>query len=194
LGEKLVYKKPNMKKLLLLFVFATIFIEKGMAGQRYAQKIIKKLQMKPHPEGGFYSETYRSPESASVSWSGESPRNFSTAIYFLLKAGQFSAWHRLHSDEMWHHYEGGDVKIHVIDPQTRELSTLLLGRVRRGGRPQVLIPRDVWFCAEVERRFSLVGCTVTPGFDFADFEMATRADLVGLFPEYEEMINKFTRV
>ena len=109
-------------------------------GQRYAQKIIKKLQMKPHPEGGFYSETYRSPESASVSWSRESPRNFSTAIYFLLKAGQFSAWHRLHSDEMWHHYEGGDVKIHVIDPKQGSYQPFFLEGWGGEGDPKCWYP------------------------------------------------------
>ena len=161
--------------------------------RKYAQKIIKDLQMKPHPEGGHYAETYRSPESAPVPWSGNSPRNFSTSIYFLLQKGEFSAWHRLRSDEMWHHYEGRDVTIHVIDPSSGQLSSYLLGRVKRGGRPQVLIPRNVYFCAEVERGFSLVGCTVTPGFDFADFEMPKREFLIGLFPEHEKMIEKFTR-
>jgi len=182
-----------------LFVVAIVLVANGKSvkmrkGRRYAQKIIKDLQMKPHPEGGHYAETYRSPESAPVPSSGNSPRNFSTAIYFLLQKGEFSAWHRLRSDEMWHHYEGRDVKIHVIDPSSGQLSTHVLGRVKGGGRPQVLIPRDFYFCAEVERGFSLVGCTVTPGFDFADFEMPKRDYLIGLFPEHEKMIEKFTRV
>jgi hypothetical protein len=159
---------------------------------------IERLDLRPHPEGGYYRETYRAAESVAADglparFSG--PRAFSTAVYFLITRDAFSAFHRIRSDELWHFYAGGAVTLATIGPDGA-LATASLGRdPLRGETPQVVIPAGTWFAAEVAERadFALVGCTVAPGFDFADFELGARADLIQAYPQHRGVIERLTR-
>jgi len=158
------------------------------------QRLVNHLRLRPHPEGGFYAETYRSTDEMIPEWTG-SHRSVSTAIYFLLTAGIFSAFHRIRSDELWHHYMGGTAEIHVFDPGG-DYSIIRLGTdITNGEVPQALVPAGSWFASRVSPGVSyvLAGCTVAPGFDFADFEMAERDQLIQQYPRYEDIIRKMTR-
>lgn len=160
-----------------------------------AQKYIKQLQLKKHPEGGYYKEVYRSGElilPAHLPNRYKSSRNFSTSIYFLLEGEQFSAFHLLQSDEIWHFYDGGNVLIYVIN-QNGDLSIKKLGR-GKGSDLQLTIEKQNWFAAEVENKklFALFGCTVSPGFEFDDFEIGNRAILNKLFPQHKSIITRLT--
>jgi uncharacterized protein len=155
--------------------------------------IVRILEMQPHPEGGYYRESFRAPLVLSGLPHGV-PRNASTAIYFLLPAGTFSAFHRVRSDEVWHHYDGDPLALHIIS-RAGSYERIPLGHnLSAGDRPQVVVPADTWQAAEVPgKNFSLCGCTVAPGFDFADFELAKRDELVARFPKYAAIIARFTR-
>ena len=157
-----------------------------------------KLGLIPHPEGGFHRQTYRSDvliakEALPPEFSGERP--VCTAIYFLLEGENFSAFHRLRSDEMWHFYLGGAVSVHVIESDGSH-SEILLGNDPEAGEVfQTVVKAGRWFasCVRDPATFALVGCTVAPGFDFADFEMAERETLVRLYPQHRSLIERFTR-
>jgi predicted cupin superfamily sugar epimerase len=121
-------------------------------------------------------------------------RNFSTSIYFLLEGKQVSKFHRLKSDELWHFYDGTSVIIHIIDTEGK-LTQIRLGRnVEDGEVFQAVIKSGNWFAAEVidKKSFALVGCTVSPGFDFSDFEFGNREALIKMHPDLRELIQKFT--
>ncbi len=157
-----------------------------------ALSLVKRLGLAPHPEGGFYRETWRSP--LAVPGLARGLRSSNTAIYFLLPAGTFSAFHRVTSDEGWHHYDGDPLDLHVID-ERGEHRVHALGRdFARGEVPQHIVPAGAWQAAAPRGdRYALVGCTVAPGFDFADFEMPARAELVARFPVHAELLARFTR-
>ncbi len=122
--------------------------------------LIASLGLVPHPEGGWYTETWRAEAAA-----GERPSG--TAIYFLLAAGQRSHWHRVDATEIWHHYAGAPLRIEMPP------ATLVLGPdVAAGQRPQAIVPPGAWQAAETTGAWTLVGCTVSPGFTFAGFELA----------------------
>jgi predicted cupin superfamily sugar epimerase len=128
-------------------------------------EIIDALGLIPHPEGGWYRETWRSAEVH-----GE--RALGTAIYYLLVAGEHSHWHRVGATETWHHYAGGPLEL-WISPDGVERELVVLGTDLTGGeRPQAVVPAGAWQAANPRGAFALVGCTVVPGFDFADFELA----------------------
>lgn len=157
---------------------------------------INSLGLLPHPEGGYYKETYRSNEEITNNalpdrFSGN--RSFATAIYFLLEEGNFSAFHKIKSDEIWHFYDGSPVLIHTIDNDGTLITYKLGNSPIDGVFPQITIPANTWFASESTGNFSLVGCTVSPGFDFNDFEMANRKMLVNLFEKHRAIIEKFTR-
>lgn len=171
-----------------------------MSPVRDAAWWIEQLGLAPHPEGGYFRETYRAAERIAaaalpVRFGGE--RAFSTAVYFLLTADAFSAWHRIRSDELWHFHAGDPVTLHVLDADGRgTLATHRLGcDPASGAPPQVTIPAGAWFAAEIEApgRFALVGCTVAPGFDFADFELGARRDLLARYPAQRAAIERLTR-
>jgi uncharacterized protein len=159
---------------------------------------VAKLELIPHPEGGYYRQTYRSElslakEALPPEFAGARP--VCTAIYFLLEGENFSAFHRLRSDEMWHFYLGGTVSVHVIEPDGA-YSEILLGSDPEAGEVfQAVVRSGQWFasCVPDPATCALGGCTVAPGFDFADFEMAERAELVGSYPQHRELIARFTR-
>lgn len=142
---------------------------------------IQKLKLAKHPEGGYYRETYRDNRQIDG-------RSCSTAIYFLLPADEVSALHRIRSDELWHFYAGNELTIHIID-RAGNYSTRTIGP----GRFQAVVPADHWFGAIVEQDYALVGCTVAPGFDVQDFEMADRAALLRQFPQHRPIIERLTR-
>lgn len=159
---------------------------------------IERLQLEPHPEGGYFRQTYRSDvviarEGLPVGFSGA--RAVSTAIYFLLEEENFSAFHRLRSDEIWHFYVGKPLVVHVIDAEGK-YSRILLGDDPEAGQVlQAVVRAGCWFASHVADRkgFAVVGCTVAPGFDFADFEMAKRDELVAGYPEFLPIIERLTR-
>jgi predicted cupin superfamily sugar epimerase len=160
-----------------------------------ARHWITTLSLARHPEGGWYRETYRSREAvarAHLPPRFDGDRAFSTAIYFLLESGDFSALHRIRQDEVWHYYGGSPLTLHVISP-AGDYSTLTLGRVR--GAPQAVTPAGCFFAATVDEpdSFTLAGCTVAPGFDFADFKLPSRAELCRLYPDLREVIERLTR-
>ncbi len=158
-----------------------------------AEQWIQTLQLQPHPEGGWYREVYRSTRSAPVDRMG-AIRCEATSIYFLLAAGQRSALHRIRQDELWHFHDGDGLAVHQISP-TGEHRTWPLGRdLVAGQRPQACVPAGHWFGAELVDggAYALVGCTVAPGFEFEDLEMAGRADLQKQFPRHAELIERLT--
>ena len=161
-----------------------------------ANKYIKQLQLKKHPEGGYYKEVYRSgelilPEHLPKRY--KTSRNFSTSIYFLLEGKQFSAFHLLQSDELWHFYEGSSVILYIITKKG-ELSIKKLGR-GKNGELQLVIEKQNWFAAEIEdkKSFALFGCTVSPGFEFDDFELGKRDALIKIFPKHSALIKRLTK-
>lgn len=165
-----------------------------------AEYWIEKLELSPHPEGGFFKEVYRSPElmdtqSLPARYEGEN-RNFGTSIYFLLKGNQFSTFHRLQSDEIWHFYGGTSAVVYEIIKKTGELVKHAIGsNFESGERFQVVINAGNWFAAEVNdpNSYILVGCTVAPGFDFTDFEMAQKHNLLKAYPKHAELIHRLTK-
>jgi uncharacterized protein len=162
-----------------------------------AQDWIDHLRLEPHPEGGFYRETYRAaltlPQSALPGHGGA--RAASTAIYFLLAGDQFSAFHRIRSDEVWHFYAGSSLAVHVITPEGEYQQHLLGSDPANGEHVQAVVPTGCWFGSSLRQMdtYALVGCTVAPGFDFADFEMAKRDDLTAQYPQHRGIIERLTR-
>ena len=161
------------------------------------QYYINKLGLIKHPEGGAFKETYRSaivfPEQ-SISELFLGDRNASTAIYFLLKQGEFSSFHKIKSDEIWHFYDGFTLTIYEIE-QNGNLITHKLGRdLEKNESFQCCIQAGNWFASrcEIENGFSLVGCTVSPGFEFDDFELAEKAILMNQYPKHKDLIEELT--
>jgi predicted cupin superfamily sugar epimerase len=157
--------------------------------------LIEKLQLKPHPEGGYYRETYRSGGKLSIpGYDGD--RNYSTAIYFLLTSEHFSAFHRIRQDEVWHFYSGTPLYVHVIDREGKYIRHTVGSGIDNNEEPQLVVKAGDWFGSSVadKNSWSLAGCTVAPGFDFRDFEMAEREKLLQLFPEHHEIISQLTRI
>ena len=147
------------------------------------EEIVDTLNLLPHPEGGFYYEYYRSEGKMPCPWSPDEERNFCTAIYFLLTEGNFSALHRIKSDEIWHFYEGDPIEVWVIGVGGEAVCHVISENQRL-----LVVPAGHWFASRTTGRYSLAGCTVSPGFDFADFEMGNREVLIRDYPELEKLI------
>lgn len=156
------------------------------------ERIIAMLDLKPHPEGGWYAETFRSPVTVRLHDGRE--RRAVTTIHFLLEAGRFSAWHRVSSDEIWHFQQGNPLDLVTIDPQGMVVTTVLGPELARGMKTHHAVPAGWWQAARPKgpEGNTLVVCTVSPGFDFADFEMPAREELLGLFPGQRDLILEFT--
>lgn len=158
---------------------------------------IEKLQLTPHPEGGYYRQTYRSSEAIPHPALPEryaGARSYSTAIYFLLADTDVSMLHRIQSDEGWHFYAGTALTIHVFTPEGT-YKPIHLGPDSEAGQVfQAYVPAGCWFGASVDapNSYALVGCTVAPGFDFADFEMGKRSDLLTIYSNHAELIEWLT--
>jgi predicted cupin superfamily sugar epimerase len=159
--------------------------------------LILKLDLKPHPEGGFFRETYRSAgeiDESSLDSQYKGKRNYSTCIYFLLTSDNFSAFHRIKQDEIWHFYDGSPIHLHIISELGIYTDHIIGINFKKGEVPQVVVPGGSWFAAEVinTNAYSLVGCTVSPGFSFDDFELKPRKDLIALFPDKANIISRLT--
>jgi len=169
-----------------------------MTENKTASYWIEKLELQPHPEGGYFRQTYRAETTiarAALPAGFAGDRAASTAIYFLLEGQNFSAFHRLKSDEVWHFYAGSPLSVHVIDP-AGSYSCLRLGNDPDAGQVfQAVVRKSFWFASHVEdwASWALVGCTVAPGFDFEDFEMASRESLLREYPQHRENIERLTR-
>ena len=158
--------------------------------------LVEKFQLLPHPEGGYYKETYRSKEllpKNALPTRFDGDRNFSTAIFFLLEQNNFSAFHRIQSDECWHFYAGNSLLVHVIHPNGKYECITLGNNLQNDETFQAVVPAGSWFASETSGRFSFVGCTVAPGFDFADFELAKADELTKQFPKMGELIRRLCR-
>ncbi|GGF28055.1 cupin domain-containing protein [Echinicola rosea] len=163
-----------------------------------AVEIIESLDLKPHPEGGYFKEAYRSQGIISQKCLGEQfegDRNYATGIYFLLTSDTFSAFHRIRQDEAWHFYLGSPLRLHSLSEKAGHEEFVIGADLLDGQIPQLVVPADHWFAAEVmaEDGFALVGCTVSPGFDFRDFELADQNKLTATFPDHAALVAKFTR-
>ena len=166
-----------------------------MAATLKAHDVISMLALKPHPEGGHFAETFRAaalpfelPERGS--------RSASTAIYYLLETGDFSALHVVSSDEVWHHYLGDAIVLDCFDRAGAHRRTILGPELGAGERPQHVVQAGELQAARVSQGrhgFALCGCTVAPGFDFADFQMPPRAALLEQLPKHGELLSLLTR-
>jgi predicted cupin superfamily sugar epimerase len=145
-------------------------------------EIIRRLGLLPHPEGGYFRETFRSPLLLDLPDGRR--RAASTAIHYLLPSGAWSGWHRIASDEVWHHCGGGALRLHRLGRAMLRLDH---------ANPQGVVSAGVWQAAEPEGDDVLCGCTVAPGFDFADFEMGTAEALIREFPDHEALIRRLVR-
>lgn len=155
-----------------------------------AQQWIDRLEMQPHPEGGYYKETYRSSGSIATI-----DRSYSTAIYYLLLEDAFSAFHRIKSDELWHFYAGATLEVAVLYPNGSLKIHRLGPNWEKGDRFQLVVPANHWFASRMAdpTTYVLVGCTVSPGFNFNDFEMAKRGSLLTEYPQHRDIIHQLTR-
>ena len=161
-----------------------------------AEYFVENLNMTAHPEGGFYKETFASTENISdkdLDVNFEGSRMLWTSIYFLLRDGEVSNFHRLKSDEMWYYHSGSPLTIYMISPDGK-LTTEQLGlNIENGEKPQVLVPKDYIFGSAMNNEgYALVGCMVSPGFEFRDFELFKKSFLLEKYPQYEEIIIKLT--
>ena len=163
-----------------------------------AEQLIRLLDLKPHPEGGFFRETYRSDEfipgrCLGPRYSGD--RSYSTAIYYLLTEGAVSRLHRIRSDELWHFYLGGPLTIVELKANGSSERVVLGAQIDNAQRLQHVVKSGSWFGAYLEpgSDYSLVGCTVAPGFDFSDFQIAKRRELIKEYPRDRDIIVKLTR-
>jgi predicted cupin superfamily sugar epimerase len=130
-----------------------------------ATRLIRELELTPHPEGGHYRETFRDAP-------GSDGRALSTAIYFLLHAGEVSHWHRIDAAETWHYHRGAPLELKIADGSSVAQSFVLGAAIEHGERPQIVVPPHAWQSARSLGEYTLVGCTVAPGFEFSKFELA----------------------
>jgi len=169
-----------------------------MNSKETVQKLISTFGMLPHPEGGWYKENYRSAEGVEVDALPErfeGSRRFSTAIYFLLEKGNFSGFHRIKSDECWHFYSGDPLLVHIIHPNGYA-ETIKLSNDIDNPLFQYVVPANSWFASEPDTNseYCFVGCTVSPGFDFEDFELAKAETLIDVFPQHRDIISRLCRI
>ena len=152
-----------------------------------ADNWIKRLNLQRHPEGGYYAETYRAPFKIEN-------RAVATGIYFLLTSDDVSHFHRIDADEMWHFYTGDPITVHMIDPEGKYSAYCLGSDPAKGQAFQAVVPAGSWFGASVNPSgsYALVGCTVSPGFEFDGFELAQRQTLISQFPEHADIIRRLT--
>lgn len=161
-----------------------------------AQYWLDHLQLSPHPEGGYFRATYKADltiAQSALPYTFGGNRAASTAIYFLLEGKDFSAFHRIAADEVWHFYAGSSLVVYVIDAEGNA-SELHLGSDAGEGF-QAVVKAGCWFASRLKEPpgFALVGCTVAPGFEFEDFELATRSELIRVYPAHRKLIEELTR-
>lgn len=158
---------------------------------------VEKLQLQDHPEGGYFKETYRS-EMLLLGNGTDFPssRSAATGIYFLLCEDNFSAFHKIRSDEMWHFYTGDAIVVHVLHTDGQYEAIHLGDDIEAGEVFQAVVPANAWFASEMKNKtgYALVGCTVAPGFDFQDFNLVKGETLIAAYPDHEALINRLTRI
>jgi len=169
-----------------------------MNGSITPKSLVEKFNLLPHPEGGFFKENYRSVETipkSSLPKRFDGSRNYCSAIYFLLEQGSFSAFHKINSDECWHFYAGSSLLIYVIHLNGKLQIIKMGNNVNEGEQFQAVVPAECWFASEPAKysAYSFVGCTVAPGFDFNDFELAKAIALSKLYPQHKLLIDRLTR-
>ena len=163
-----------------------------------ADQLIQQYNLEPHPEGGWYNKTYKSREQIAAEAVPErfgAKMAFSTSIYFLLEKGKFSAFHRIKSDECWHFYAGDPLLIYIIE-QNGELKIISLGNDPEKGQSfQYMVPANCWFASRPapQSAYCFVGCTVSPGFEFEDLELANATELSAIYPEHKKIIEQLCR-
>lgn len=155
-----------------------------------AREVIDDLRLAPHPEGGWYREVYRSTDRVQR---GEQSRSATTAIYYLLERQQLSRWHVVDADEIWHFYAGAPLELLAYDPASRQLVRHVLSTPGAGSTPIGVIPAGVWQAARSLGEYSLVGCTVSPGFEFTGFRFTAdlpehRVHFLGEMTQYEALL------
>jgi len=161
-------------------------------------QLIQQYNLQPHPEGGWYKQTYKSKGQITAEALPErfgGSRAFSTAIYFLLEKENFSAFHRIKSDECWHFYAGDPLLIYIIE-QNGELKIITLGNDHEKGQTfQYVVPANCWFASHpaTGSEYCFVGCTVSPGFEFEDLELTDAKELSAIYPEHETIIKELCR-
>ena len=162
-----------------------------MRNQNRINFLVKSLNLLPHPEGGFYKETFRSADGIETE---QGERNLCTSIFFLLTAENVSKFHRIKSDELWFFHEGSPLTVHTLGENGYESLSLGLSDVDSNCLPQQLVKANTIFGSSVDQpeSYSLVSCVVTPGFDFQDFELFESKDLLPLFPQAETIIRRLT--
>jgi predicted cupin superfamily sugar epimerase len=164
--------------------------------EKEVRQIIENFNMKPHPEGGYYTENYRSKifvaeKNLPESFPGR--RSISTSIMYLLPQGTFSSFHRLIQDEIWYYHAGEGPEIHCIFSDHSYKKIKMGTGIVKEEYPQVIIPAGTFFAASAPANFAFCGCVVTPGFDFADLDMPGASQLIKMFPEHEKLIRKYSR-
>jgi uncharacterized protein len=160
---------------------------------------VDKLGLHRHPEGGFYKQIYKASENISASALPDrfnSDHAYSTSIYYLLIEKDFSAFHKINQDEVWHFYTGSSLTVHIIDNEGKYSIKKVGLSPEVEEYPQAVVDAGCWFAAEINNKksYSLVGCTVAPGFEFTDFILAERNSLTAAYPKHKDIIEKFTRI
>lgn len=155
-----------------------------------AVRLVRKLGLEEHPEGGYFKQTYRSDTIVNVEGYG-GPRNIASAIYYMLVGGQFSAFHRIRSDEIWHHYVGSSITLYAINDGGK----MSKEKIGNNGTPQAVIKAGTWLAAALDnkRSYCLLGCTVSPEFDYRDWELGKRNELVRMYPQHRARIERYTK-
>jgi len=163
----------------------------------FLSELVKKLGLTPHPEGGYYRETYRAEELYEVNGI---QKNCATAIYFLITDTNFSALHKIQSDEIFHFYYGDSVDFVMFDEKNKPIRKTLGTNIQEGEKPQIIVPKNMWQGFKINKTnpnningFCLMGATVAPGFDYKDFKLGSKIDLMMEFPEYHKIIHEFTK-
>jgi predicted cupin superfamily sugar epimerase len=161
-----------------------------------AEYWIQHLSLLPHPEGGFYKEIFRSNLeilNESLPYGFKGARRLCTSIYYLLRAGEISRLHRLKADELWYYHIGSSIKIYMIDQEGHKQVRFLGPKIEKAEQLQIVIPAGTIFGAELTNTdsYSLFGCLVSPGFEFEDFELFKKEDLLQAYPKHSDIIEKF---
>ncbi|MEO0469687.1 MAG: cupin domain-containing protein [Bacteroidota bacterium] len=157
---------------------------------------ISRLSLQPHPEGGYFGVVYTAPElyqPGHLPTRYQHPHPAHSSIYFLVTEAGFSAFHKLQTDEVWHFYAGSGLRIHLLNHGEKHRTLLLGDAFEQGYQFQQIVPRGNWFAAETEGAYSLIGCTLGPGFIFEDFELGKKHSLVQQFPQHADLITRLTR-
>jgi len=159
-----------------------------------AERLIQKFNLKPHPEGGYYSQGFRSAEFLKAEFLPDrynGARNLYSSIHFMVTAQSPSRFHRIKTDEIWHFYTGDALVLHLINEQGK-YQFFELSNTAEKERFQMMIKKNTWMAASTKGEFSLVGCTLSPGFEYVDFELGIRAKMLQEYPNLEDVILRFT--